>query len=78
MNQNTVGMIVCGLVVLALIVKSGVLALALLLGAIAFVVILFVSRDLKASTLAGSGTTAVVSLFGILAMLNPGWYQHLL
>lgn len=82
MDQKTFLTIFAGilgvLVILGLVFESGVLPLALLLGSIAFGVTLLVSREWKISAIVGGGTAAVVSIFGVWAMLSPGWYQNLL
>ena len=81
-NQTNVGPITAigigTLVILILVIDSGVLPLAIFLGLVIFGATWFASRDLRTSALAGGGTTGVVSLLGVLAMLSPGWYQNLL
>ena len=78
MEGKTVGAVAAGLVLFLLAVQSGVLLWAILAGIVIGSTVFFVSRDWKAASTTGVFVTVVISAFGIVSMLSPGWYKTLL
>lgn len=75
---TVVGLVIAALVFVALAFESGVLPWAILLGLVTSAAALLGVRQWKPACAAGGGVAVVVSVFGIWAMVSPGWYQGLL
>ena len=59
-------------------IQSGVIPLAILLGAITSVVWFAVSREWKSSLVAGGTVAIAIMVVGILNVLFPGWHSDML
>lgn len=76
--QNTYGYVFAGMIWVALTVASGSLSWAIIGGLGASGVALAISRQWKSALAAGVVVSVAISVFGVIAMLSPGWYTSLL
>ena len=67
-----------GLLWLVLAIESGSLAWAIIVGMSASGLTFAVSRQWTNALSAGAVVATIISVFGIAAMLSPGWYRGLL
>ena len=78
MNENAYWYVVGGLTGVVLIVASGVLPWAITGGVVSSGATFAVSRQWKGALAAGIAVAVIISLFGVMAMLSPGWYRDVL
>ncbi len=70
---------VFGIVILvAFVVASGVMPWVILAGAVTSLSLGIVSREWLGAFVLGVVVAGVISVFGIVAMVSPGWYKGLL
>lgn len=68
---------VLAIVFVAAVLASGVLPLAILLGALAFVAVGFISRQVEPALWVGGVTSVLIMLVGAFNVLVPGWHNNL-
>ena len=78
MDKKLVGAIIGLVIVMFAAAISGVLPLAILIGIVAGVLTLALTREYQAAAVIGSVVFFTVSAIGIATMISPEWYRGLL
>ena len=76
--NNQFANVFVGLILLVLAIESGSLLWATISGVGAFGLTFAVSRQWTRALAVGAVVATIISVFGIAAMLSPGWYRGML